>query len=296
MLERSLFDAAMGEAARLDFIGGSICVEPLEQRRGKPVILSDGGWLDTLQALPDLTNEEAEKLASQKLDTRDAMQGAAEIAKAAWLASRGDRVATTLIKAGIEPSLAAERGNQAAKSALGGNLLGDWELTLEGGEVVTVGQVLDDRERYHNQCTLDPLEPEYLHKKVVGKLFLFGASPTLHSFCRGSTTYKLKRQPARVILTAGRRYENLVEIFTRLGECPDTYLYGGIICTINSRGVNSCTLPAQITFLAESNIALYRVANGSGDRPNHVACNLSESDAKVLLLNANSLMESIKCV
>jgi hypothetical protein len=235
-------------------------------------------------------------LASRKLDARDGAAPAAEIAKAAWLASRGDRVATTLIKAGIEPSQAAERGNQAAKSALGGNLLGDWELTLESGEVVTVGQVLDDRERYHNQCTLDPLEPEYLNKKVVGKLYLFGASPTLHSFCRGSTTYKLKRQPARVILTAGRRYENLVEIFTRLGECPDTYLYGGIICTINSRGVNSCTLPAQITFLAESNIALYRVANGSGDRPNHVACNLSESDAKVLLLNANSLMESIKCV
>jgi hypothetical protein len=62
MLERSLFDAAMGEPARLDFIGGSICAEPLEQRRGKPVILNDGGWLDTLQALPDLTNEEAEKL------------------------------------------------------------------------------------------------------------------------------------------------------------------------------------------------------------------------------------------
>jgi hypothetical protein len=57
-LVRDLFDHAMKEPARLDFCGGAICRPPLEQRRGSPVVLSDGGFLDTRAALPDLTASE----------------------------------------------------------------------------------------------------------------------------------------------------------------------------------------------------------------------------------------------
>jgi hypothetical protein len=55
LLMRSIFDQAMAQVARLDFIGGAVCEPPLEQRRGLPVVLSNGGWLDTRAALPDLT-------------------------------------------------------------------------------------------------------------------------------------------------------------------------------------------------------------------------------------------------
>lgn len=57
-LLRSTFDAAMFQPARLDFVGGAVCHAPLEQRRGTPVILSIGSWLDTHAALPDLTRGE----------------------------------------------------------------------------------------------------------------------------------------------------------------------------------------------------------------------------------------------
>lgn len=57
-LVRGVFDESMAQPARLDFAGGAVCHQPLEQRRGSPVVLSDGGWLDTRAALPDLTAEE----------------------------------------------------------------------------------------------------------------------------------------------------------------------------------------------------------------------------------------------
>lgn len=44
-LTRSVFDAAMFEPARLDFIGGAVCESPLSQRRGLPEVLCDGGYL-----------------------------------------------------------------------------------------------------------------------------------------------------------------------------------------------------------------------------------------------------------
>jgi hypothetical protein len=47
LLNRSLWDEAMHQPARLDFIGGAICTPPLHQERGEPVLLGGNGWLDT---------------------------------------------------------------------------------------------------------------------------------------------------------------------------------------------------------------------------------------------------------
>jgi hypothetical protein len=285
MLERSLFDAAMGEAARVDFVGGAICTPPLEQRRGKPVILSDGGWLDTLQALPDLTNEELERLASLKLDARDAMQAAAEIAKAAWLASRGESIARSLEAIGVDRTHASERGNQAARAALGGVLLGDFPLTLESGDTVTVGDLLDNREKYHGVCCRDPIEPNYLNGKITAKVYLFGASPNLHSFARGSTNYRLKRQPRRVILQGGRRVETAEEILSKLADEPDLFIYGGELCRHVGKKMDPCRHVSTISLITEARLALYRQGRDGSLTP----ANLDDATASMIFNNLSSL-------
>jgi hypothetical protein len=285
MLERSLFDAAMGESARLDFVGGSICTPPLEQRRGKPVILSDGGWLDTLQALPDLTNEESEKLLSLKLDARDAMQAAAETAKQLWLASRGESIARSLEAVGVERTHAAERGNQAARAALGGVLLGDFPLTLESGETVTIGDLLDNREKYHGVCCRDPIEPNYLNGKITAKVYLFGASPNLHSFARGSTNYRLKRQPRRVILQGGRRVETAEEILSKLADEPDLFIYGGELCRHIGKKMDPCRHVSTISLITEARLALYRQGKDGSLTP----VNLDDATASMIFNNLSSL-------
>jgi hypothetical protein len=285
LLERSLFDSAMAEPARLDFIGGSICAEPLEQRRGKPVILSEGGWLNTLQALPDLTNEEAEKLASLKLDARDAMQAAAEIAKAAWLASRGESIARSLEAVGVERTHASERGNQAARAALGGVLLGDFPLTLESGYTVTISDLLDNREKYHGVCCRDPIEPNYLNGKITAKVYLFGASPNLHSFARGSTNYRLKRQPRRVILQGGRRVETAEEILSKLADEHDLFIYGGELCRHIGKKMDPCRHVSTISLITEARLALYRQGKDGSLTP----ANLDDATASMIFNNLSSL-------
>jgi len=53
LLQRTVFDSAVHQEARLCFAGGAVTGPGLEQRRGDPVILSDGGFLDTRKACPD---------------------------------------------------------------------------------------------------------------------------------------------------------------------------------------------------------------------------------------------------
>jgi hypothetical protein len=58
LLVRCIVDTAPSDAARLIFAGGAACGDGLEQRRGPPVILSGGGFLDSRALVPDLTAEE----------------------------------------------------------------------------------------------------------------------------------------------------------------------------------------------------------------------------------------------
>ena len=121
-----------------------------------------------------------------------------------WKASRVTAGMTKHAGRGDEPHgrerVEAER---TLSSALSGVLFGDFEITLSG-KTVSVGAVLDDRERFHGALTLDPLEPAYQGGKVTGKLYLFGAQAVLHSFAHGGRTYP-SRQPAGFTLRrAGR--------------------------------------------------------------------------------------------
>jgi hypothetical protein len=213
------------------------------------------------------------------------MQAAAEIAKAAWLASRGESIARSLEATGLDRTHASERGNQAARAALGGVLLGDFPLTLESGETVTIGDLLDNREKYHGVCCRDPIEPNYLNGKITAKVYLFGASPNLHSFARGSTNYRLKRQPRRVILQGGRRVETAEEILSKLADEPDLFIYGGELCRHIGKKMDPCRHVSTISLITEARLALYRQGKDGSLSP----ANLDDATASMIFNNLSSL-------
>ncbi len=231
-LVRSVFDSAMAQPARLDFVGGAVCHPPLRQNRGPASILSNGGFLDTRTALPDLNVEELQKYQSLVADAKANAEPEAEAVRGRWTATRAVSGIASLVKAGVEPKLAAERTKQTLSSALAGWLMGDFPITLDDQKMVTIGEVLDDRQRYHGRLTLDPLEPEYLDKKVVGKFYLLGAAPTLHSFAHGGKTFRLRRQPARLYLQKGRKAELADSIHELLAREPDIFLRGGTLVKV----------------------------------------------------------------
>ncbi len=94
LLERTLIDASVWQPERLDFAGGAVCQDGIEQRRGVPIHIP---WaveaIDSRTALPDLTAAEKTTLDAMRRDARAAVAGEAETKRGAWIerTRRGDR-------------------------------------------------------------------------------------------------------------------------------------------------------------------------------------------------------------
>jgi hypothetical protein len=266
-LLRHVFDDAMKEPARLDYCGGAVCKPPLSQRRGAPSILSDGGFLDTRVALPDLTAVDAAKVEAMKQNAKDLAEPAAAVARAAYVLARGSEITTRLVRDGVPVADAHERGQQAARSAVGGTLLGDFTVELENGKEVTIGQVLDDRDRYHGALCKDPLEPDYLGGKITGRFFLYGSAPLLHSFAHGGATYRLHRQPTRIYLQSGRKAETANQIRDRLADEPDIFLKAGVLVRLEAGRLIPIKRAAGLGYLVGTRFALFRRSADGRDVP-----------------------------
>ena len=278
-LKRHVFDDAMKEPARLDYCGGARCAPPLSQRRGSPVVLNDGGFLDTRVALPDLTASEAAKVEGLKGEAMDAAEVEAAAVKEAYALAKGVVLTAKLVNIGVPYPEANERGMQAARSALGGVLLGDFNIIMESGVEVSIGQILDDKDRYHGAICRDPLEPDYLQGKAVGKLYLYGASPTLHSFAHGGATYRLHRQPARIYLQAGRRADSCDEIMGRLGAENDIFVKGSVLVRLEAGRLIPVKRASGLAYLVGTRFALFKRSQDGKD----IAADLDDATSNMLL-------------
>ena len=203
-LTRSLFDKAMFEPARLDFIGGAICEPPLSQRRGQPVSVCGEGWLDSRKELPDLTSSERDQLEKLRNAAKEMKRGESEIKKQAWKSARIGVLVQKIVATGTDKEIAIERSDRTLSRALNGSLSGDFQIPLPNGTFVSVNEVLANPQRWDGQITLDPLEPEYNKGSPVGKVFISDNAARLHSFAHGGTTYQLQRQSAIIVKPAGR--------------------------------------------------------------------------------------------
>lgn len=235
-LIRGLFDATMAEDGRLDFIGGAVCRPPLEQRRGAPVVLRAGGFIDSLSAIPELSAFERQRVETLKAEALAKAEPAAKAQRERWEAARVGRETDRLIKKGVGLVEARDRAERAIRAATEGLLLGDFPLILDDGAEVTVGDVLDAREQYHGRLCRDPLESEYLGGKVCGKLFLFGGAPTLTSRAHGGQNFRLRRQPAAIEVSRGRLAELADTVAERLAAEGDVFARGGVLVQVMDDG------------------------------------------------------------
>lgn len=278
-LLRDIFDGAMPQPARLDFCGGAVCESPLEQRRGAPVVLSDGGWLDTAAVLPDLDAKTLARYEGMVSDAKEKAEPAARTQREVWKAARVNDETARHMQGGMSHTDASERAERTLSSALSGVLLGDFSITLSDGRPVSVGAVLDDRERFHGALCFDPLEPEYQGGKVTGKLYLFGAQPTLHSFAHGGRTYSLRRQPARIYVASGRKAEVADELRQRLADEPDIFLRGGVLVRYTDGRLLPIKRAAGLAYEVGRRYALFRKSDKGVD----MAVDLDDATANMIL-------------
>ena len=228
LLERCPVDASVWQPNRLDFASGAACIAPLKQDRGIPIVV-DGEAIDSLTAFPELTDLQKAQALSHRVAAKAAQAEKSALIRHQYIESR----TTELTKDSTEITVVANAQATIRRALDNAVLAGDFPIIADTGESFTVGEILDDPARFHGKLTFDPIEPEYLDHKVVGKLYLIGGRPCLHSFAHGGKTYSLIRQPRRIELIKGRTHEAVLETLALLRQLPDVFDFGGALVSIS---------------------------------------------------------------
>jgi hypothetical protein len=237
LLSRSVFDGAVWQTNRIDFAAGAKCGTGLEQRRGQPVLLGGHEFelLDTLDAIPDLTADEIQKSELNQSNWKSKLKSQAEVKKNEWIKARGEAIRAA------NPKLESHQVDLMVRRVLEtSDLSGDWVITIkdENGlaKQITVLEALDFPDKYDGALTLDPVEPDYDGGRWVGKLYIKGARPNLHSFAHGRTVYFLNRQPAKIELVTGKSTDATDKLLEVLRDARDIFDFGMEIVRVGHGG------------------------------------------------------------
>lgn len=219
MLERTVVDASVWQASRLDFAGGAFCHPGLEQRRPPPTVINgEADWLDTKAALPNLTGDERKRLTDIIATARQEKEPEAKAQRERWIAERvaADMASCAETDAAKRDEFEREAEAKYRAALMDGRLFGDFELVAASGEIVTVGQVLDNPDKWHNTEFSDPIERDYDGGRPVAWANLHAkGSPFVHSHAHGGRTYRLIRARQTILLTRGsleQRFERTMNI------------------------------------------------------------------------------------
>jgi hypothetical protein len=184
-LDRSIIDAAVYGPERLVFEGKPILEPPIgqdhEKRRAK---VFGNAVVDTKLAIPDLTDQEKERLAELKAAAKERLQSDAIAKHRKWTKELAKR-----------RGLSRKEAEQIATAATSDHILYP-ELELEFDDTslgtCTVAKVLDDPEPYLGKTLADPIEGKAYGRN---KAMLFRGRDTnlkIQSFVHGGIEYRLK--------------------------------------------------------------------------------------------------------
>lgn len=214
-LKRCPVDACVWQTNRLDFAAPPVCVLPLVTRRPDPeVINDDAAPLVTTSAMPDLSEDERKQVAAIEAAMRgdDALLQAIHQTREAWVEER-------LAALPVLPDDELEEARQRLRDAvIHRRLFGDFELIHSSGERVTVGQLLDNPDRWHGERFHDPLEPDYSNsdKRIAWCNLKSGGVPFIYSHAHWGLRYRLLRPVQSLQIQQGELPQILPKILERM--------------------------------------------------------------------------------
>lgn len=201
LLERFPIDFSVFQPNHLDYCAGAVCDYPLEQRLPVPVVINaDAAFLDmaALIARLQLTDEQISEANANKLAARDAMVDEAFEVREQWISTRVQQLVTTR-------KISKEAAESVVRSAVETDeLQGDFELTMQTGEVVTVAQLLANPQKYHGTRCCEPLEPSYHDDNRIAYISIkLGQKPYIYSHAHGGKRYTLSSTRSIIVVEAG---------------------------------------------------------------------------------------------
>lgn len=218
LLDRGLVDQSVGTPEHLDFAAGAMCMPPLQQRRPAPVFFGDPDALFDTTQIADLDPDEARRLDALLDRERADLADAAAAKQAEWIEARAGAIAAAR-------EIPFDRAREIAAAAVrDGHLFADFPLTLADGSTITVGEVLDNRERYHGTKIPDPIEPDYGDRRTVAYVNLYsGSRPYVRTMAHGGGRYLLLRARRSFMVEGGDTARLADEVITVLRADGDTY-------------------------------------------------------------------------
>jgi hypothetical protein len=186
LLDRAIIDAAVYGPERLVFEGEAVVVAPLAQdRAARRPLAYDGAVIDTVQAIPALSAAEAQQLAELKDEAKRRLQAAADAARRTWAREFAAR-----------RGLSEQDAERIATQAINHILEREFELEFDDPDLgsCTVGDVLDNPERYRNATLADPLEGVGYGRDKAKVLRRRDGRLMIHSFAHGGINYRLAGQ------------------------------------------------------------------------------------------------------
>jgi hypothetical protein len=199
ILLRSLVDtSASGSGERLWFESDAILAEGLEHVAGSrnPVAVH-GAMLDTRQALAPLTTDEINRLTEIHAELRASVADEA----ASKRQRHAERVREQIMQRGEDDASTGDLVERMLDADTRGVLTGRHLLNLDDGRVVSVGNILADRDAFHRTTCADPLEPSYgggMNKAII---YTDGRHPRLFSHAHGGRLFTLALDEVDVAAT-----------------------------------------------------------------------------------------------
>jgi hypothetical protein len=236
LLERGLFDASVWQTNRIDFAAGAKCHGELEQRRGDPILFQNDlvGMVDLNFMIADPSKEEITLADRYKASQKALVTEEAKHVRKVWEQERVEEM-TRKYPDTQKEQLEFTVGRAVERR----DLLADWIIIVIDNDThkeVSVQQILDNPQHYHEMLTLDPLEPDYDGRRPVGKLFLIGARQRLHSMAHGGTTFSLSRTLSRVEIVKGKERDATDSLLDILRRAPGVFDFGGELITVGDNG------------------------------------------------------------
>lgn len=212
-LVRSVVDVAVGSPERLIFEGGPIVAHRLIQAP-RPARVTTGKVLYTKAACPNLTKEEAAKVAKLKKAEEVRLLPERKRKRAEWSAPR----IADLVAKGVDED---DARNRVARAIDDCRLYGDFILQFDDPELgdVSVSEVMSDPDRYVGKTLADPHEgPSYGTGKARLYRHASNGSYIINSFAHGHRKYEL-------LSSQGRFGAVEIEDFYFLMTMPDACIF-----------------------------------------------------------------------
>lgn len=217
-LERTLIDASVWQPERLDFCAPPVLGPGLQRPHTAPRIFGDPlALFDLAHIVLDADTEKQAK--ALKKTARAHLAGPCAAQRDRWVQEHAPALAK---RRSIPLDKARDVLHRASAQRV---LMGDYVLTSEQGKPVSVGEILDHPDRWHNAQFADPLDPDEDTRVAVVNL-KSGQRPYLFTHRHGGLRFELLRQSARIQLGRGMRVGTTDAVLGVLQERGELFDYG----------------------------------------------------------------------